>query len=65
VAARFSGQAQAAQVALIDGVPGGVWAAGGRPIIVFGFTVRDGRVVEIELIADSERLGRLQIEVLS
>jgi RNA polymerase sigma-70 factor (ECF subfamily) len=64
VATRFSGQAQAAQVALIDGVPGGVWAAGGRPIIVFGFTVRDGKVVEIELVADSERLARLQIEVL-
>jgi RNA polymerase sigma-70 factor (ECF subfamily) len=64
VATRFAGQAQAAQVALIDGVPGGVWAAGGRPIIVFGFTVRDGKVVEIELVADSERLGGLQIDLL-
>jgi RNA polymerase sigma-70 factor (ECF subfamily) len=65
VATRFAGQAQAAQVALIDGVPGGVWAAGGRPIIVFGFIVRDGKVVEIELVADSERLGGLQIETLA
>jgi RNA polymerase sigma-70 factor (ECF subfamily) len=65
VATRFSGQAQAAQVALIDGVPGGVWAAGGRPLVAFGFTVRDGKVVDIELVADAERLSRLSIEILA
>jgi RNA polymerase sigma factor (sigma-70 family) len=64
VATRFAGQAQAAQVALIDGVAGAVWAHGGRPIVVFGFTVRNGKVVEIELAADSERLSRLKIEIL-
>jgi RNA polymerase sigma-70 factor (ECF subfamily) len=64
VATRFSGQALAAQVALIDGVPGAVWYAHGRPVIAFGFTVRDGKVVEIELAADAERLGRMKIEVL-
>jgi RNA polymerase sigma factor (sigma-70 family) len=63
VAARFAGQAQGAQPALIDGMPGGVWAAGGRPVVVFGFAVRDGKVVEIELAADSERLSRLKIEI--
>ena len=64
VAARFAGQAEAAQVALIDGVPGAVWAAGGTPRVVFGFTIRDGKVVEIELAADTERLSRLKIEIL-
>jgi RNA polymerase sigma factor (sigma-70 family) len=64
VATRFAGQAQAAQVALIDGVAGAVWAHGGRPIVVFGFTVRHGKVIEIELAADSERLSRLKIEIL-
>jgi RNA polymerase sigma factor (sigma-70 family) len=64
VATRFAGQAQAAQLAVIDGVPGAVWAAGGRPIVVFAFTVHNGRVVEIELVADAERLRRLQIEIL-
>jgi RNA polymerase sigma-70 factor (ECF subfamily) len=65
VATRFAGQAQAAQPALIDGVPGAVWAAGGRPVVVFGFTIRNGKVVEIELVADSERLSRLKIETLA
>jgi RNA polymerase sigma factor (sigma-70 family) len=65
VAQQFDGQAQAARVALIDGVPGGVWAAGGIPRVAFGFTIRDGKVVEIELIADPERLNQLEIEILS
>jgi len=64
VAQQFSGQAQAAQVALIDGVPGGVWAAHGKPVVVFGFKVRNGRVVEIELAADPERLSRVNVEIL-
>jgi RNA polymerase sigma-70 factor (ECF subfamily) len=64
VASRFSGQAEAAQPALIDGAPGGVWYAGGRPVVAFGFTIRDGKVAEIELIADAERLSGLQIEIL-
>ena len=31
VAKQFSGAAQAAQLALIDGMPGAVWVAGGKP----------------------------------
>jgi RNA polymerase sigma-70 factor (ECF subfamily) len=64
VAEQFSGAAQAAQLALIDGVPGAVWAPGGTPRAVFGFTIRDGKVTEIELAADPERLSRLKIEIL-
>jgi len=64
VAEQFAGQAQAAQLALIDGVPGAVWAPGGTPRVVFGFTIRNGKVVEIELAADTERLSRLKIEIL-
>jgi RNA polymerase sigma-70 factor (ECF subfamily) len=64
VAEQFSGRAQAAQLALIDGVPGVVWAPGGIPRVVFGFTIRNGKVVEIELAADAERLSSLTIEIL-
>ena len=65
VAEQFSGQAQAAQLALIDGVPGAVWAPGGKPIVGFEFTMRDGKVAEIHLVADPERLSRLNVEVLT
>ena len=64
VAEQFAGGAQAAQLALIDGVPGAVWAPGGRPRVVFGFTIRNGKVVEIELAAATERLSRLTIAIL-
>jgi RNA polymerase sigma-70 factor (ECF subfamily) len=64
VAQQFNGAAQAAQVALLDGVPGGVWMGGGRPVVAFAFTARDGKVAEIELIADAERLNVMSIEVL-
>ena len=64
VAEQFAGGAQAAQLALIDGVPGAVWAPKGTPRVVFGFTIRNGKVVEIELAADAERLSRLEIEML-
>jgi hypothetical protein len=49
---------------LIDGVPGAMWAANGRPVVVFRFTVRNGKVVEIELAADADRPGRMRIEIL-
>jgi RNA polymerase sigma-70 factor (ECF subfamily) len=64
VAERFMRQAEAAQVALIDGVPGAVWVANGRPVVAFGFTTRNRKVIEIELLADVERLRRMKIEIL-
>jgi RNA polymerase sigma factor (sigma-70 family) len=64
VAGQFLGRAQAAQLALLDGAPGLVWAPGGTARVVFGFTIRDGRVAVIELAADPERIGRLKIEIL-
>jgi len=64
VAAQFNGAAQAAQLAMVDGVPGAVWGANGRPVVVFWFTIRDGMVAEIQLIADAERLDQMKIDIL-
>jgi len=61
VAGTFSGRARAAKLALLDGFAGAVWAPGGRPRVVFGFTIEAGKVVEIELLADPEQLGRLDL----
>ncbi|MEX2970635.1 sigma factor [Streptomyces sp. C184] len=65
VAETFVGRAKAAQPALIGGTAGLAWAPGGTPRVVFGFTIRDGRVVAIELLADAERIGRLDLELLA
>lgn len=64
VAGTFSGRAKAARLALVDGVAGAVWSTHGEPRVVFGFTIEDGRIVEIELLADPERLGRLDLAML-
>jgi RNA polymerase sigma factor (sigma-70 family) len=64
VARQFDGRADAALLALIDGVPGAVWAPGGTPRVVFWFTIRKGKVVEIELVANAARISRLKIEIL-
>ena len=48
--------------ALVNGAAGVVVAPHGRPFSVMGFTVRDGKIVEIDGIADPERLARLDRE---
>jgi RNA polymerase sigma factor (sigma-70 family) len=62
VARVFAGRAAAARLALVDGLAGATFSIGGRPVVVFDFTVHEGRVVGIELIADPETLGALELE---
>jgi RNA polymerase sigma factor (sigma-70 family) len=64
VAATFAGRAGAAQPALIDGAAGAVWAPGGTPRAVFGFTIAQGKIVAIDMIADPVRLATLDLAVL-
>ena len=64
VAERFSGRARFAQAALVHGAVGAVWAPGGQPRVVFGFTITGGKIVAIDLLADPERLRQLDLAVL-
>jgi RNA polymerase sigma factor (sigma-70 family) len=64
VADIFSGRARVARLALVDGAVGAVVAPGGRPRVVFGFTIMGGKIAEIELLADPARLSRLDLAVL-
>jgi RNA polymerase sigma factor (sigma-70 family) len=50
--------------ALVNGAAGVVVTVGRQPIAVIGFTVSDGKIVEIDVIADPERLLRLDLAVL-
>ncbi len=65
VASTFSGRARFAQSALVDGAAGAVWAPGGQPRVVFGFTVTRGKIVAIDLVADPDRLRQLDLVVLN
>jgi RNA polymerase sigma factor (sigma-70 family) len=64
VAGTFSGRALAAQPALIDGAVGVVWAVGGRPKVVWDFTIENGTVTHIDMLAAPESLDGLDLTVL-
>ncbi|MFN2607528.1 MAG: sigma-70 family RNA polymerase sigma factor [Acidimicrobiales bacterium] len=64
VAETFSGRARAAQPAVVDGAPGLVWVAGGRPRVVFDFTFAGDRITAIHLVADPERVDKLDLVLL-
>jgi hypothetical protein len=38
-----------------------VWAPGGRPRVVFAFTISGGKIVEIDILADPARLRQLDL----
>jgi len=58
--------AETATRALINGIPGGVaWAPDGRPFAVLSVTVAGGRIVSIDVLADPDRLSRLDLDVLA
>ena len=64
VAGTFSGRALATQPALVDGAAGVVWAVGGRPRVVWDFTIEDGRVMHIDMLAADETLDDLDLAIL-
>jgi RNA polymerase sigma-70 factor, ECF subfamily len=50
--------------ALINGVAGAVTIRDGRPFSVGAFTIRGGKIVEIDILADPERVARLDLTLL-
>jgi RNA polymerase sigma-70 factor (ECF subfamily) len=50
--------------ALVNGTPGLVSTLDGRPFAVGGFTVANGKIVEIDILADPERLAQLDLAIL-
>src|SRR4051794_34667783 len=54
VAETFAGRARGARPALVDGGAGAAWLHHGETKVVFGFTVVDGLISEVELLADPD-----------
>jgi RNA polymerase sigma-70 factor (ECF subfamily) len=50
--------------ARVNGAAGAVSTRDGQPFTVAAFTVRAGKIVEIDILADAERLRRLDLSVL-
>src|SRR5262245_30413732 len=55
---------QIMQRALINGAAGLVATRGGQPFSVGAVTVRGGKIVELDILADPERLAQLDLTVL-
>jgi RNA polymerase sigma-70 factor, ECF subfamily len=64
VAEMFSGRAREAQLALLGAAVGAVWAPGGTPRVAFSFTVVDGKITAVDILADPEQLRTLDVVVL-
>jgi RNA polymerase sigma factor (sigma-70 family) len=60
----FSRLAPFVQTALVNGAAGVVVAPRGRLFAVMGFTVRGGKIVEIDILADPARLRQLDLALL-
>jgi RNA polymerase sigma-70 factor (ECF subfamily) len=64
VAAMFSGRALGAEAAIIDGTGGLVWEVAGRLKVAWRFTITDGAVAYIEMVADPGRLEVMEVVLL-
>lgn len=64
VAGTLKGGAGAAELALIEGAFGATWAPGGKPYTAFAFTVRNGRIVAIDIIMNQAHVAALDIKIL-
>jgi RNA polymerase sigma-70 factor (ECF subfamily) len=64
LAEQVAGRIQAAQIALVNGAVGVIAAPRGRLLYVLQYTIRSGRIAEVDLISDPERIRRLELRVL-
>jgi RNA polymerase sigma factor (sigma-70 family) len=60
-----SRRAQFAQLGLVDGAVGIILAPQGRLFLVMAFTITHDKIVAIDVIANPERLDRLDVEALA
>jgi RNA polymerase sigma-70 factor (ECF subfamily) len=64
-AKQYAGFGGTATPVLVNGVAGAVaWTKRGEPFAVGSFTVRDGRIVSMEILADPARIAQLDLEFL-
>lgn len=63
-ALHFAERARFAQLAVVNGTVGAVVAPRGHLLLVGTFEVRDNKIVEIQVIADPDRLSQLNLAIL-
>ncbi|MGC0420923.1 sigma-70 family RNA polymerase sigma factor [Embleya sp. AB8] len=63
-AIRYARFAEVARPALINGTPGAVAMAHGRPLAIMAFTIDAGRITALDFLTDPDRLALLDLSVL-
>ncbi|WP_369230288.1 RNA polymerase sigma factor SigJ [Streptomyces sp. R21] len=63
-AVMFRSVAVSSRLVLVNGAVGVVTLLDGKPMGVMGVTVADGRIVAVDILADPERLARLDLSAL-
>ncbi len=63
-ATTFASRAESGYAATINGAPGAIGIIDGAILSMAAFTVVDGRIVAIDILADPERIGRIDPRVL-
>ena len=61
LARSYAGPDREVRAATVNGAAGAVIFVGGRAAAVMGFVVRDGRVAAIDVLADPERIAKLDL----
>lgn len=60
----FARHAQFARPVLVNGAVGAVVAQGGQPYAVMAFTIRQGKIAEIDILGDPTRLRQFELSAL-
>jgi len=64
LARSYAGPEREVCTAIINGAAGAVVFVSGRPAAVMAFVVRDGRITAIDVLADPQRLAKLDLSAL-
>ncbi len=60
----YAGPERDVRAATVNGAAGAVVCIAGRPAAIMGFVVRDGRIAAIDVLADAERIAKLDLGAL-
>jgi RNA polymerase sigma-70 factor (ECF subfamily) len=60
----FTARTRAADVALVDGVPGIVVAPAGHLVVVLRVTIAAGRITEVDVVGDPAQLAATSLAIL-
>jgi RNA polymerase sigma-70 factor (ECF subfamily) len=65
LARSYAGPEREVRPATVNGAAGAVIVVAGRPSAIMGFVVRRGRIAAIDVLADPERIARIDLSAVT